>query len=160
MDKKSLRQIYFGLVHQKLQYCVSCWGGCFKSEIGKLEVLQRKAIRNIEQADYRSPTSSFFQKHKILKVRDIYFFQISKIMFKIYNNSWLGNFKFCLINQIHSYETRSSLNLNFYIQNKKISNSSIMKIGPKIWNSLPKCTKLLNFNLFKRTIKNQKLAAY
>ena len=26
LNKKSLKQIYYGLVHQKLQYCVSCWG--------------------------------------------------------------------------------------------------------------------------------------
>ena len=26
LNKKSLKQVYYGLVHQKLQYCVSCWG--------------------------------------------------------------------------------------------------------------------------------------
>ena len=160
LNKQSLKQIYYGLVHQKLQYCVSCWGGSEISNLSKIEVLQRKAIRNIEKAHYMAPTSNFFKKLNILKLKDIYTFQISKIMFKINNNSWLGNFNFVHINQIHSHQTRLASSGNFYVEGNKIANSSITKVGPKVWLKIPDEIKTLNFNLFKKTVKNRKIASY
>ena len=161
LNKQILKQIYYGLIHQRLQYCVSCWGGgSTKSDLNKLEVLQRKAMRNIDKTHYMASTSIIFKKYKILKLKDIYDFQISKIMFKIDRKSWLGKFDLMKVNQIHSYNTRAAHSGNFYMEANKVANSSITKIGPKLWYSIPSDIKKLNFKLFKQTIKNQKIASY
>lgn len=105
-------------------------------------------------------TSTIFKNLKILKLHDIYDFQISKIMFKINRNLWLGKFNLVKTNQIHSHNTRASQAGNFYTTGNKIKNSSITRIGPKVWFKIPKETKQLTFNLFKKIIKNEKLATY
>ena len=44
-------------------------------------------------------TSPIFKNHKILKLKDIYTFQISKIMYKIDRKQWLGKFNLIKTNQ-------------------------------------------------------------
>ena len=39
LNENSLKQIYYGLIYSRLQYCVSCWGGAAKTKIKKLTVL-------------------------------------------------------------------------------------------------------------------------
>ena len=81
-------------------------------------------------------------------------------MFKINNNSLLGNFNFVYVNQIHSYQTRAASSGNFYVEGNNIPDTSITKVGPKVWRKLPHTVKNLNFNLFKKSVKSLKIAAY
>ena len=42
----NLKQLYFSLVHSHISYGIILWGTAFKYKIRKLEIAQKRAIRN------------------------------------------------------------------------------------------------------------------
>ena len=160
LDPNSLKIIYYGLIYQRLQYCVSCWGGAAISNLKKIITLQKRAVRTIANVDYRAPTSTIFQNLQLLKFNDIYELQIAKIMFKVNHNMWLGTYNLNRLETIHSHFTRSSNYSNYFIQSNSISKRSITKIGPKVWLKVPNELKTISFNLFKKRLKEFLISAY
>ena len=150
----SMKTVYYGLVYQRLQYCISCWGGVAPSNLIKLVSLQKRAVRYIcNTKNSRAHTTELFFKLNLLKLEDIYKLQISKIMYKINNNIWFGKFNLVKTESVHKYNTRLN-SCNYFVHNDNISFRSIHKIGPKVWRMVPKELKLINFSLFKKYLKN------
>ena len=67
-------------------------------------------------------------------------------MWDVANSSAPENIKraFSRISEVHSHPARSSLNDNFYTEHSRLEKmrSSFLRVGPKIWNSLPSDKKL------------------
>lgn len=161
LNKKSLLQLYYGLIYSHLQYCVSCWGGANKTKIQKLNVMQNRSVRIINKTfEIRTKMSPLYSELNILKVNHIYEFQILKIMYRIDQENWLGNHKLIKTNSIHNYQTRTANSSNFFIEANKISKTSINKIGPKLWMKIPLSIKSLNFNNFKQVVRNTFIESY
>ena len=51
------------------------------------DLLQKRAIRNIEKAGYRAHTESIFKSLNLIKVQDIYYLAILKFYSKLINNN-------------------------------------------------------------------------
>ena len=88
--------------------------------------------------------ASAFKSLQIMKLFEIYFFQVGKFMFS-YKIGLLPNaFKemFLMTNQVHSYNTRNSNTFYFnlyFLHEQKLINIRVFGIrfqGPKFFNSL------------------------
>lgn len=73
--------IYNSLILSLLQYCTTVWGTTGITNMSKLHLLQKRAVRCIAGAHYSSPTRDLFLKYEILPV------------FTLYNYRLLMNFK-------------------------------------------------------------------
>ena len=160
LDKAAMSTIYYGLIYQHLQYCISCWGGAAPSNLLKLATLQKRAVRFICNAPRRAHTNSLFSMLNMLKLEDIYRFQISKIMHKINNNNWFCGFNLIRTETIHKYNTRFSNSYNFFTTSDNLSPKSIHKVGPRVWRKIPNDFKVLNFNLFKKHFRKHITDSY
>ena len=80
-------------------------------------------------------------------------------MWAVANNSVPENIKraFTRISEVHSYPTRSSLNDDFYTEHSRLEKmrSSFLRVGPKIWNSLPSDMRNLPKSTFRKKIRNK-----
>ena len=62
----ALKTLYFSLVQSHIQYGIQAWGNA--STISKITVLQKRAIRIINQINYRGHTDPLFKSERILKM--------------------------------------------------------------------------------------------
>ena len=65
-----LRNIYFGIFSSILNYGSLIWGQYENAHIKRIMKLQNKAIRIINFAGFREPSSQLYQNSKILKFKD------------------------------------------------------------------------------------------
>ena len=79
--------LYHALVQPHLAYGLPLWGSTFKTYHTKLQILQNKALRIITKSDWRTPIIPKFLNLKILKIADLYTFELAKLMHQYYNNS-------------------------------------------------------------------------
>ena len=93
----SLRTIYYALIHPHLSYGILAWGNAKDSILKKTILLQKRALRYIHNSGYNSHTDPLFQHSGILKLRDLYEFQISYL---------------CMIIVTTNFQTRSARYLN------------------------------------------------
>ena len=79
-----LRILYNSLILPHLQYSVLSWG--FK--MGRLDKLQKRAVRIISNSRYNSHTDPLFKKLNLLKLKDLFELNVLKLFYK-YRNSTL-----------------------------------------------------------------------
>ena len=151
VNRQTLMMVYFGLIYQTLQYCVSCWGSASQCHLEPLNVLHRRAIRTICGVPRDAPTTPLFFELKTLKLKDIYSFQIAKIMHQIINKNYKGKYDLTLVQDIHNYPTRFAKASNYYQRptNLKSCEKALSIVGPKVWLQVPPDIKNLPFNSFK-----------
>ena len=155
VPETTMRRIYYGLLHPHFKYCISCWGGATTNKLKKLISLQKRAIKTICLAKRRDSPSPLFQRLCILKLKDLYKFQIALIMHKTIHNEWAGDFSPIAASSTHSHNTRFASKSTFQIPIAKseLFKKSLKFIGPYIWNSLPEEFKSLNVMSFKLQYK-------
>ena len=157
LPKTSLRSLYYSLVYPYWIYCVSVWGSTYQSNLNRIIILQKKMIRIISKVSFDSHTGVHFKEQEILKLSDIYLYQISKFMY-LFKRDLIPNYfgdVFTLASQIHSYNTRNSS--LFYIPHCRINfrKFSIRFQGPKSFNSLGwEIQNSESINLFGKRINN------
>ena len=78
-----LKSIYNTLILPNINYCILSWG----SQIDKIFLLQKRAIRNISKSNFRAHTEPLFKEHNLLKVHDIYHMAILKFYSKLVNDN-------------------------------------------------------------------------
>ena len=153
-----LKNIYYSLIYSHMIYAIQVWGSAGKTEIHKIVVLQKRAIRLISNKDKRpvnpgplAATNPMFYKLELLKINYIFTLHIAKFIHKCLNldspeifHDW-----FKLNYESHPYSTRSKFtdinnstkSNNIFIQSARTSFYGLRLIkveGPKIWNSIPK----------------------
>ena len=60
-------------------------GPTYRSHLKQVSILQKKAIRCINKLYYNAHTEPLFIRNKILKLDDLYTFELSKFMFDCIN---------------------------------------------------------------------------
>jgi hypothetical protein len=83
----SLRQIYFSLVHSKLEYGLTLWGGTYKSNLRPIIVLQKRFVRMVTGAVWNSNSFPLFLRATILPLRHLFIYKVLRIF---YNRSGSG----------------------------------------------------------------------
>ena len=87
-------------------YCVLCWG----SQTNRIHLLQKRAIRNINNANYRAHSEPIFKSLNLLKINDIYYLSILKFCSKLINNHlphYFDSFKPQFANGVSHYNLRN-----------------------------------------------------
>lgn len=78
--------IYNTLFLSHLNYCFLVWGSTTLSNISKLHVLQKKALRHIASVDYNAHTAELFRQFKIVPVPKLYeYFLCMRYKKSVYN---------------------------------------------------------------------------
>ena len=81
-----LKILYFSLIHPHLIYGIESWGNASSTTLKKTMLLQKRAVRIINNASYNSHTEPLFKKSGILKFPDLFELQVSIFMYKYENN--------------------------------------------------------------------------
>ena len=137
----TLINIYKSLILPHLTYGIVLWGQAAKCHIDKILKLQKRAIRLIYSAHYRSHGIPLFQSASILPINLLYIKSISILMYDISKTNVPPNISamFTSLEKIHKYNTRSSSMKNFYV---KYTGSDLQKrffanTGARVWNVVP-----------------------
>ena len=92
MPPKIMRSIYLSLVLPHLSYCSSIWSGTTKTNLNKLYILQKRAVRNITCALPRSSTNEIFSSLNLLKLEDLISLNVATFTYRCLNNLLPGSF--------------------------------------------------------------------
>ena len=79
--KSCLRTLYFSLIYPYLYYCSIIWATTYKSNLCRIERLQKRIIRIISKTKFDAHSLPLFRENKILKFHDICSLQIGQFMF-------------------------------------------------------------------------------
>ena len=158
-----LKTLYFSLIHPYLIYCNIVWGNANNITLNKLTTLQKRAIRLITHSHFRCSTSHLFNKLKILKLVDIYKFQLGQFIFKSINNLLPKSSSYHIKKHdlTHDYPLRNECSISTVSFKTKIRENYIGVSGPQLWNLLPELVKSsVTFLIFKRNLKDFLLKHY
>ena len=146
-----------------LNYGLLAWGNASSTYLDKLLLLQKKALRIICNTSFRSPTDVLFFDNKILKVADLYLFQLGQFMYKLNANGLPITFDmmFRKNNAVHNYPTRHNEEYHLPLTRTLLAKTTINFNGPKFWNSLDNDIKTVpTLNSFKNKLKSVLLNVY
>ena len=163
LNAKSLLILYNSIIFPYLYYCVEVWGNTCKFRLNKLKKVQKQAIRVISKLKYRDSTNSSFFKNNILKFGELIEFKTFVFIYKatryLLPLSLHGLTKG--VQQIHSHNTRNSLNMYTNKYKSFIKRMSPCVQGVKWYNYLPKNVKTCpNLVKFKQSLKRHLLEQY
>ena len=82
-NSSTLFLLYYSFVHSHLIFGIHLCGSTSHSHLFKLQKLQNKAIRIITNTKTKFPLTTQFFKLRILKVLDLYNYEIAKIMHQL-----------------------------------------------------------------------------
>ena len=108
LSKTSLRTLYNSLVLPYLYYCNLVWGSTYKSNLKRLTILQKRAIRIVNRSGCDAHTDPIFKELRFLKMKGIHLLQLGQFMYSFSTGNLPTKFDsfFSVNNSIHSYNTR------------------------------------------------------
>ena len=159
LPQSCLRSLYHTLVHSHMTYCLEIWGNsCF---INKIFMLQKKAIRIIHRASFRSHTEPLFKNSKILKITDLYEMKLLLFAHDYRNNLLPKSFLNFFPVRNPYVTTRQSNNIYIHKPRTNFSASSISHKTVSAWNNLPNNLKIINSrSIFKQSIRSKFIDSY
>jgi len=163
LSQATLQGLYYSLIFPYLSYCNICWASTYSFYLKKLESLQKRAIRTIFLLCWSVSTKPIFRTYNILRLSDIYKFQISLFMFRYHHKLLPRTFDgyFCQGIAVHNHFTRTLLHYRTDVAHTRMKLFSIKCSGPMIWNNLPKYITLIpTINMFKKKLKDCLISVY
>ena len=129
-----LRILYNSLIFPHLQYSILAWG----FRMGRLDKLQKRAVRIITRSKYNSHTDPLFRKFNLLKAKDLFELNVLKLFYKYKKKSlpfYLSNM-FSDFTSTHGYELRTTYILKDVGSNMSSGNKCIRHYLPVVINYL------------------------
>lgn len=74
-DFNTLISIYFALAQSVLGYCITAWGGAYKTAMLRIERAQRAVLKVLAKKPIRYPTTSLYSLCQVLTVRQLFIFK-------------------------------------------------------------------------------------
>ena len=87
LPSKSLLTLYYALIYPYLTYCNLIWASTYVTNLQRIYLLQKRAVRAISKADYKASSKPLFANLKILDVFSIYSLQVSSFMYLYHNDA-------------------------------------------------------------------------
>ena len=135
LSSRELILLYNSLVLPYLNYCVAIWGRNYPSNIKKLKLLQKRAVRIVDKKPYIYPTNSLFIKYNLLKFDDIVREQCMMILLAYLNNTLP-----CPIAKLFKYQEPSITRQCYHFATPKAQSNyrlfSLSCSAPRIWNNI------------------------
>ena len=148
--------LYYSLIYPYLTYCNIVWSSTYETNVKRIYLLQKRAVRAMSNSDYRAHSAPLFRKLNILDIYKLNTHCIGKFMFsysrdllpECFDNLFIFN------NQIHDHNTRAATKYRSHACRTNIKQFTILHQGPKIWNCLPpSITEINTISSFKRKLK-------
>ena len=155
--------LYFSLILPYLNYGILAWGNTCQTYLDKLFLLQKKSLRIVFNLPIRAHTDALFFDHKVLKLKDLYLFQLGQFMFNYTNNHLPKIFQdsFHRNSHVHNYPTRRSNEFHLPLLRTVHAQNIFTYTGPRFWNNLDNSLKELHkFITFKYNLKKHLLSKY
>ena len=135
IPKTIMKTIYYSIFHPHLNYHILAWG----PKCSDLFLLQKKAIRIINNEHFFQHTDPLFKQSNILKVHHLY--ELAQVKFYSKHMSeklplYLQTIPFLRNNAYHSYGTRTCDNLRPPNTKTDYSRTTIRNNIPELINSL------------------------
>ena len=163
MDVSLLRTIYYSLVYSHLNYGIQVWGSACKTDLDKILILQKKAVRAMTGHRWYqtygnpgplTPSDPLFKSLGILKIYDVYKLSVGKFIYSSLSHlspplfwSWfsINNEKATrsntIISQINFFDvgtTKQTLTLHRKPYKKDTYGAKMIQVlGPVLWNEFP-----------------------
>ena len=138
LPSSALITLYSSLVLPYLNYGILAWGNTYSTLLDKLFLLQKMALRIVFNLHIRAHTDKLFLEHKILKIKELYLFQLGQFMFN-YNCNHLPKIFYSLFHRnshVHNYPTRQSKEFHLPLVRTVHTQNTFVYTGPRFWNSL------------------------
>jgi len=157
LPKKALLNLYYALIHPHFLYCSNIYSCTGLSNIRKLEVLQKKAVRIINHKKSNFPTKDLFLTNGILPLRDLILYNKACFMHSVYYNYSPPTFSESFICNPpgHDHDLRQ-IN-NFHIPRPRIDWYKKMPLFdfPQTWNNLEEAKLYRNRKTFQIMLKGR-----
>jgi hypothetical protein len=137
---------YYAFFHSRITYGVIFWGNSSMTNVHRVLVLQKKAVRVIAGLGFNASCKEYFTELKILTIVAVYILNIV-VFVKKYNH---------LINNVqpnHEHNTRNKDLSRTIKHDLTLYEKSVSYAGTKIYNRLPVHVRNLAIVEFKKYIK-------
>ena len=165
VSKATLRNIYFGIFSSILTYGSQVWGQFSNKHICRLQRIQNKAVRIINFAKFRDPSTPLYHKSRILKLSD----HIKLQNFIYVHNSLKGNLPLPLKDSFKIAADTYTFNTRGASQNKMVlpkartqyyGINSIKYQSAAFWNIIVSVFPDEKFHLQSKSICKKIIAKY
>ena len=144
---------YYAYIYPYLSYNTMIWGSAYETHLQPLLLQQKRTIRTIASAGFREHTNPLFKQYQLLKIHDIYNFQLGTYMFKARTRGEYATQTY--------YHTRRPNNALPVYHRLSSTVHAVSFAGPTFWNSLPSNLKSINsYNAFRKALKQFLLDKY
>ena len=155
--------LYFTLIHPHLTYCCLVWSCAAKTNLARLNSLQKKAIRLITNSDYLAASKPLFIKLQLLTLEDICISQTLQFLasFKLNLLPYACHTLLDIADANKRYNTRSGNYFKCSTIRTNISKNCLRYRGPRLWELLPiDIRNSVNIHAFKRGVKKFLIGKY
>ena len=132
-----LKTIYNTLIYPYLNYGIETWYGAPQSVRAGVQILQKKAVRAVNNLPYNAHTSTYFKNGKILKLEDIYNLKVCAHVFNSIQCPDHFSSRLIIHSDIHNYNTRNSNQFIVPFFRRSSSQCSFIFKALTEYNSLP-----------------------
>ena len=137
LDKKSLLLLYNSLVLPYINYCCVVWGFTFHTYVNKIDILQKRIIRIIDNQPRLAHSEPIFKSLQLLKVKDFAKQQLILIM----HRHLTGNLPTSMLN-LFSLARQQTINMRNRRHFQEIYTAKLYRTrtvswyGPRLWNEI------------------------
>ena len=135
---KIRKLVYSSLVKSHLEYGICIWGSSKCTKIKKVINLQKKAVRTVNNANFRAHCDPIFSKLELLKFDDLYKINVLSFMYNYFYSKLPLSFN-------GMFELLGEPNRTKSFKVEKVKNNTLESfptaIFPRIWNSTALETK-------------------
>ena len=153
--KHVLKLIYMSLIYSYINYCNVVWGSAYNNHLRPLVILQKKAVRIINNSSYDAESAPIFHSLSLLNISNLHKLNCLNFMYNCLSNNKFPEFRKRILENAssHDYNTRHKEQLNPPFERLEICRRSFLCKGIGLWNNLDVDVKSRYFNYFKKTIK-------
>ena len=155
LPTKTRLDYYYAYIYPYLSYCTIIWGCAYQTHLNPLFIQQKRTIRTIVNAGFRDHTDPHFKALKLLKVQDIYKFQLGCHMFHARARG--------------DYATQSNIRTRMSTSNSAravfhnytTTQHAVSYAGPTFWNDLPPYLRSIDsYRRFRKCLKEYLINEY
>ena len=150
------RSVYFAFFHSHVSYLISIWGSASSKSMDRLEIIQKRVLRNLYGLRTRSPSSLVYATAAVLKVGKVAEYFLMVLIHKMINVLALSNTGITFGTDLHGYDTRCKEYLRTVKPNSTAFGcKNLYNIAAQLYNKLPKNIKNLSTLKFKKQLKKR-----
>ena len=138
VTKPIVRQLYYAFIYSKIKYGIEVYGNTSAKNISRVQVIQNKLLKLILSWDWQTSTNFVHNDLKILKVEDIYKYNILNFVNKCVMGRIPENFKTYYKTKVVPYATRSKGSLDVIPCRTWYGSKAVKVNGALLWNNIHK----------------------